>query len=402
MKESLFAVQQKYSRIFLKPGREASLLRGHPWLFSGAVSSVEGRPEPGDVVVAATHKRESLALGFYNSRCDIVFRLLTTNMDETIDESFWLRKIRTAMEMRRKVIPQDTNACRLINAEGDGMPGLIVDRYDSYLVFSIATAGMEKTRGVVLDGLLREINPEGIYERSEGRARQFEGLEDRIGCAHGTIPETAEITENGLHFRVDMLTGQKTGFFLDQRCNRQLLEKLCDQAMVLNCFSYTGAFSVYCARGGAKRVVSVESSEPANGMARWNLQKNGFPADQCPVVRADVFSYLRETDEYFDIMILDPPAFAKAKKDVAKAARAYKDVNLQAVRRIREGGILATFSCSNYIDEDLFGKIVAGAIRDAGKTARLLQRLGPGPDHPTSLAHPEGRYLKGLLLHISK
>jgi 23S rRNA (cytosine1962-C5)-methyltransferase len=394
-------MQQKYSRIFLKPGREASLLRGHPWLFSGAVSSVEGRPEPGDVVVAATHKRESLALGFYNPRCDIVFRLLTTNMDETIDESFWLRKIRTAMELRRKVVPQDTNAYRLVNAEGDGMPGLIVDRYDRYLVFSIATAGMEQSRSAVLDGLLREITPEGIYERSEGRARKIEGQEDRIGCVHGTIPETAEITENGLHFRVDMLTGQKTGFFLDQRPNRQLLEKLCDQSTCLNAFSYTGAFSVYCTRGGAKRVISVDSSESANEMARWNLQKNGFSEDQCPVVRADVFTFLRETDERFDIMILDPPAFAKAKKDVAKAARAYKDVNLQAVRCIRDGGILATFSCSNYIDEDLFGKIVSGAVRDAGKTARLLQTLGPGQDHPINLAHPEGRYLKGLLLHIS-
>ncbi|MEI8172527.1 MAG: class I SAM-dependent rRNA methyltransferase [Deltaproteobacteria bacterium] len=394
-------MRSKYPRIFLKPGREASLLREHPWLFSGAVSSVEGRPEPGDVVVAATHKRESLALGFYNPRCDIVFRLLTTNMDETIDEGFWLRKIRTAMELRRKVIPKDTNAYRLVNAEGDGMPGLIVDRYDRYLVFSIATAGMEQNRGVVLDGLLREINPEGIYERSEGRARQIEGLEDRIGCVHGTIPETAEITENGLHFRVDMLTGQKTGFFLDQRHNREIVEKFSNQTTCLNAFSYTGAFSVYCTRGGAKRVISVDSSESANEMARWNLQKNGFSADQCPVVRADVFTYLRETDGCFDIMILDPPAFAKAKKDVAKAARAYKDVNLQAVRRIRDGGILATFSCSNYIDEDLFGKIVAGAVRDAGKTARLLQTLGPGPDHPTNLAHPEGRYLKGLLLHIS-
>jgi len=394
-------MRSKYPKIFLKPGREASLLRGHPWLFSGAVLSVEGCPEPGDVVVAATHKRESLALGFYNPRCDIVFRLLTTNMDETLDESFWLRKIRTAMELRGKVIPQDTNAYRLVNAEGDGMPGLIVDQYGPYLVFSIATAGIEKNRGVVLDSLLREINPEGIYECSEGRARKIEGLEDRIGCVLGNFPETTEIMENGLHFRVDMLTGQKTGFFLDQRPNRQLLEKLCNGATVLNGFSYTGAFSVYCARGGAKRVISVESSEPANKMARWNLQKNGFSADQCPVVRADIFTFLRETDEYFDIMILDPPAFAKAKKDVAKAASAYKDINLQAVRRTREGGFLATFSCSNYIDEDLFGKIIAGASRDAGKTARLLQVLGPGPDHPTSLAHPEGRYLKGLLIHIS-
>jgi 23S rRNA (cytosine1962-C5)-methyltransferase len=299
------------------------------------------------------------------------------------------------------MIPRDTNAYRLINAEGDGIPGLIADRYGPYLVFSVATAGMEKSRETVLDSLLCELNPEGIYERSEGRARQIEGLDDRCGSVHGAVPETTEITENGLHFRVNMVTGQKTGFFLDQRSNRQLLEKLCKQAEIFNGFSFTGAFSVYCARGGAKRVVSVESSEAANEEARLNLQKNGFSSDRHPVVRCDVFAYLRETDEYFDIMILDPPAFAKAKKDVAKAARAYKDVNLQAVRRIRDGGILATFSCSNYIGEDLFGKIVAGAVRDAGKTACLLKTLGPGPDHPTNLAHPEGRYLKGLLLCIS-
>jgi len=200
---------------------------------------------------------------------------------------------------------------------------------------------------------------------------------------------------------VDIIAGQKTGFFLDQRPNREILEKISIQAAVLNCFSYTGAFSVYCARGGASRVISVEASETANETARWNLQRNGFSTDKHPAFRADVFTYLREMDELFDVVILDPPAFAKSKKDVAKAARGYKDINLQAARHLREGGILATFSCSNYIDETLFQKIVLGAVRDAGKTARLLQTLGPGPDHPTNLAHPEGRYLKGLLLNVS-
>lgn len=386
--------------MFLKPGREASLLRGHPWVFSGAVSSIEGRPDAGDIVVAATHTGDPIAAGFYNPRCDIAFRSLTADMDETIDQHFWLRKIKMAVELRKKIIPRKTNACRLINAEGDGMPGLIIDRYDQYMVFSITTAGMEKKRRDILDILLREMEPAGIYERSEGRSRQIEGLETRIGCVHGNFPGTAEITENGLRFRVDMLTGQKTGFFLDQRFNRQLLERFSDGATVLNGFSYTGAFTVYCVRGGAKRVISVDSSEAANEIARWNLENNGFSPRDHSVIRADVFSFLRETEEHFDVIILDPPAFAKAKKDVAKAARGYKDINMQAVRCLREGGLLATFSCSNYIDEDLFGKIVAGAVRDVGKTARLLQPLGPGPDHPTNLSHPEGRYLKGLLLHI--
>jgi 23S rRNA (cytosine1962-C5)-methyltransferase len=390
-----------YPRIFLKKGREASLLRGHPWVFSGAVSSVEGRPEQGDVVVAATHKKDPLALGFYNPHCDIAFRLLTGETNAAIDENFWHRRLRTAIALREKVIPRHTNACRLINAEGDGMPGLIVDRYGQYMALSIATAGMEKLRGVILDVLLEEMRPEGVYERSEGRARQIEGLDDRMGSVCGNVPETVEIMENGLCFKVDMLAGQKTGFFLDQRPNRQLLETLSAGATVLNCFSYTGAFSVYCARGGAKRVISVESSEAANELARGNLEGNGFSPHDHPVVRADVFAYLRQAGEPFDVVILDPPAFAKARKDMEKAARAYKDINLHAMRCIGDGGILATFSCSNYIDEELFGKIVAGAVRDAGKMARLLQVLGPGPDHPVNLAHPEGRYLKGLVLHIS-
>jgi 23S rRNA (cytosine1962-C5)-methyltransferase len=214
-------------------------------------------------------------------------------------------------------------------------------------------------------------------------------------------PEAIEITENRLHFKVDIIKGQKTGFFLDQRPNREIVEQFSSQAEVLNCFSYTGAFSVYAARGGATRVVSVDSSETASEIARYNLQRNSFPTERHPVFRDDVFSYLRKTDELFDVIILDPPAFAGSKKDIAKAARGYKDINLYAARHLREGALLVTFSCSNYIDETLFQKIVLGAIRDAGKTARLLHLMGPGQDHPTNLAHPEGRYLKGLLLSLS-
>ena len=270
------------------------------------------------------------------------------------------------------------------------------------MVFSIATAGVEKHRQMIFDALMEEIKPLGLYERSEGRARQLEGLADRIGPACGDgIPDMIEITENDLHFKVDAMRGQKTGFFLDQRLNRERVGQLSRQSSVLNCFAYTGAFSVYCARGGATRVISVDSSGPANEIARWNLERNSFSAEQHPVVRADLFNYLHETTDRFDLIILDPPAFARSKKDVVKSSRGYKEINLQAAKLLVEGGILATFSCSNYIDETLFEKIVSGAMRDAGKTARLLQRLGPGPDHPTNLAHPEGRYLKGLLLQVT-
>ena len=396
-------MSRNYPRIFLKPGREASLLRGHPWIFSGAVASVEGAPEPGDVVVAVTHEGNHLALGFYNPVSDIALRALTTDTTTSVNHLFWQKRVRAALNLREKIISEGTTAYRLINAEGDGMPGLVVDRYGDYLVLSIATAGMEKHHQSVLKVLSEEIKPLGIYERSYGRARQLEGLEDRLGSLYGgQLPEATEITENHLLFKVDIISGQKTGFFLDQRPNRELVQQYSSHADVLNCFSYTGAFSVYCARGGARRVVSVEASETANEMARWNLQQNGFSPEQHPVFRDDVFTHLRKTDELFDLIILDPPAFAGLKKDVARAALGYKDINLHAARRLREGGMLATFSCSNYIDDTLFQKIVLGAVRDAGKVARLLHTMGPGPDHPTNLAHPEGRYLKGLLLCISR
>ncbi|MBN1614193.1 MAG: class I SAM-dependent rRNA methyltransferase [Deltaproteobacteria bacterium] len=391
-----------YPRIALKRGKENVLRRGHPWLFSGAVASVEGNPEPGDVVTAFSHEGTPLALGFFNSLTDIVFRTLTGDPSAVIDTKFWAGRIRAALELRRRVVPSNTDACRLINAEGDQMPGLIVDRYGSSLVISIDTAGMEKRRSLMIEILQGALSPSCIYERSDSRARRREGLPPRIGRAWGEgCPNRVEIVENGLRFEVDLKAGQKTGFFLDQRSNRELLGALCRGAVVLNCFSYTGAFSVYCIHGGAARTVSVETSAAANEIAGRNLALNGISLPDHPIVQADVFAYLRETRECFDLVILDPPPFAKAAKDVAGAVRGYREINLQAVKHLRDGGILATFSCSNPIDGALFEKTVLDALKDAGRTAQLLAVLGPGPDHPVNLAHPEGRYLKGLLLCLA-
>ncbi|MEK7375040.1 MAG: class I SAM-dependent rRNA methyltransferase [Thermodesulfobacteriota bacterium] len=389
-----------YPRIILKKGRDAALRRGHPWVFSGALASVEGKLEPGDIVLAADATGRNLGLGFFNTG-DIAFRLLTDNPAARIDTGFWRRRIELALALRRLVVPPETDAFRLVNAEGDGMPGLVVDRYGGYLVFSIGTAGMEKWRETLVGLMVEAVGPVGIYERSEGRSRQLEGLAERICPVVGEIPETAEITENGLRFVVDLITGQKTGFFLDQRLNREIVGALSREAAVLNCFSYTGAFSVYAVRGGAKRVVSVEASAATNEIACRNLVRNGLSPENHPVLTANVFDYIRATEEVFDLIILDPPAFAKSRKDVARSARGYKEINLQAARRLREGGLLATFSCSNPIDPELFEKIVLGAVRDAGKTAQVLRLLGAGPDHPVNLAHPEGRYLKGLLLCLT-
>jgi 23S rRNA (cytosine1962-C5)-methyltransferase len=395
-------MQHPYPQIFLKPGREATLKKGHPWIFSGALASVQGQPEAGDMVLAADHAGTPLAYGFFNPRTDIAFRLLTYQTHAVPHDDFWRQRIRSAIALRRQCVPAQTSAYRLINAEGDGMPGLTADCYGGFLVVSIETAGMERRRTLILDMLQQETGCTGIYERSEGRARQREGLPDRSGPVQGDVPpEYHEVTENGILFAVDIVSGQKTGFFLDQRDNRHHMGRLSRGAAVLNCFSYTGGFSIYCIRGQAKRVISVETSGRANDIARHNLERNGCSLQSHPIVQADVFRYLRETEERFDLIILDPPAFAKAAGDVNRAARGYKDINLQAMRRLQEGGLLATFSCSNYIDETLFRKIVLAAARDAGREARLLAPLGPGPDHPVALAHIEGRYLKGLLLMVT-
>lgn len=388
-----------YPEMILKKGREAALLRGHPWVFSGAIAAIKGKPDAGDIVLAKDLSGKPLALGFFNPRTDIAFRILTRNCEEEINPYFWQNRLQAAGKLRQRIINEQTNAYRLINAEGDGFPGLIVDVYGSTLVLSIATAGMEKQKNHISDALISLLKPARIYEKSEGRSRSLEGLETRIGFVSGDN-ETGlvEILENGLKFEVDFASGQKTGFFLDQRINRKKIGALSHDANILNCFSYTGAFSVYCAEGGAKRVVSLDISKPACVTAKRNLQLNWFSTEDHPIIEADVFDYLRNTQECFDMIILDPPAFAKTKKDVAKAARGYKEINLQAIKHLVAGGILATFSCSNFIEEDLFCKIVLGAMRDAGADLQFVTGLAAGPDHPVLLGHPEGHYLKGLLL----
>ncbi|KQC06264.1 MAG: hypothetical protein APR62_08155 [Smithella sp. SDB] len=383
----------------MKKGRESALLRGHPWIFSGAIAVVKGNPGTGDIVLAKDSTGKPLALGFYNPLTDIAFRVLTRKCEENISQYFWQARLHAAYKLRQKIIDEQTNAYRLINAEGDGFPGLIVDVYNGTLVVSIATAGMEKQRNHIINALISQLKPTRIYEKSESRSRELEGLGNRNGILFGENKNSAvEIMENGLKFEVDFAAGQKTGFFLDQRINRGKIGSFSKDAQVLNCFAYTAAFSVYCAEGGAKRVVSLDISKSACMTARKNLHLNWFSTENHPVVEADVFTYLRNVQENFSIIILDPPAFAKEKKDVATATRGYKEINLQALKHLTAGGILATFSCSNFIDEDLFYRIVLAAARDAGVDLEILARLEAGPDHPVLLGHPEGRYLKGLLL----
>ncbi len=383
----------------MKNGREASLLRGHPWLFSGAIAGMKGQPSDGDIVLAKDSRGQPLALGFFNGRTDISFRVLTRDCNQAVDAAFWNERVQAALELRRRLVNAKTNAYRLMNAEGDGCPGLIVDVYDDTQVISVTTAGMEKQKQNILDALIAHLKPARIYEQSAGRSRGLEGLQDSRGFIYGDDQRGAvRIMENGYSFDVDFIGGQKTGFFLDQRGSREKLGALSRDRTVLNCFCYTGAFSVYAAAGGAKKVFSLDISKSACAAASEHLRLNGLSMVDHPVIETDVFQYLRDLREHFDLIVLDPPAFAKTKRDVPKASRGYKEINLQAMKHLARGGMLATFSCSNFIEEDLFYKIVQGAARDAQSDLQLLDRFSAGPDHPLALGHPEGRYLKGLLV----
>jgi 23S rRNA (cytosine1962-C5)-methyltransferase len=387
-----------YPKLILKPNRERSLLLGHPWLFSGAIARCQGACEAGDIVIAETASGHPLAVGFYHPHTDIAFRLLSRDPDTQVTPAFLRSRLQEALRLRHKILPPETDAFRLVNAEGDGLPGLVVDSYGPFLVLSIATAGMERLKGLVLDILGEIMAPRAIQERSDGRARSREGLEPSVGPLAGSPPAEVKIRENGLYFTVDMITGQKTGFFLDQRNNRETAGRLAAGAKVLNCFSYSGGFSLYAGRGRAQKVVSVDISPQANQMASQNWAQNGLPSGVHQVITADVFDFLKQDTDEYDLVILDPPAFARQAKDVARAAGGYREINRLALARLRPGGLFFTFSCSNFVDEELFTKIVLNAGRDAGKTLQLLSFLGPGYDHPVGPAHREGRYLKGLFL----
>lgn len=387
-------------KLYLKPGKEKVIRRGHPWLFSGAIQRVDGAASPGDIAAVCDHRGITLAKAFYNPKSDIACRILTLQPEEEIDAAFWRTRLLNAIDLRQRLLPDRTSGYRVVNADGDYMPGLVVDLYNDTMVISISTMGMERCRPAVLQ-VLKEVLPvDFIYERSEGKSRKREGLAEQGGWLTTAKPDPVVITENGLCFQADVAHGQKTGFFLDQRDNRSLLGSLSRGLEVLNCFSYSGGFSVYAVKGGATRVTSIDVSASANLLAEKNFALNEIDKSRHPMETADVFEYLRHNKEKNDLIILDPPAFAKTQKDVEQASRGYKDINLQAIRKLKANGFLMTFSCSNHMTEELFGRVVSAAVQDAGRSAQVLRVLGPGPDHPHMLAHPEGRYLKGLLLRI--
>ena len=389
----------------LKEGRDRSVRRRHPWVFQSAIDRVEGDPSPGATVEILSAHNEWLARASFSPPSLIRARIWTWDETEQVGPDLIARRWHSALAARERWIqPGQVDAFREVNAESDGLPGIIVDRYGPYRVVQITTAGAEVWRTSLVELLASQGGIQGVYERSDVDVREREGLEPRTGILAGDVPSgQVEIQEYGLRFGADLREGQKTGFYLDQRENRRLLRSLVEGADVLDCFAYTGGFSVAALSGSAGHVLAVESSAQALGIAEENLARNGLAREHWEGRQADVFEelrHLRDRGQSFDAVILDPPRFAPTSAQVDRAARGYKDINLLAFKLIRPGGLLITFSCSGGVEAALFQKIVAAAALDAGVEAKIQNWLGQPADHPVAIAFPEGRYLKGLVCRV--
>jgi len=381
------------------------LLRRHPWVFSGAIARTEGTGSAGDTVRIIAEDGRFVAMAAWNPSANISARVWDWNQDTSIDASFFRNRLERAIRMRRELFARGPDeAERLVHAESDGLPGLIVDRYADVIVLQITSAGCHRWRETIIASLHELTRARAIYERSDADVLELEGLAPRTGLVKGTLDSPIiEIMENGVRLRVDVATGHKTGFYLDQRNNRLQVGQLAAGRQVLNCFSYTGGFTLQALAHGATSATSVDSSAEALRLAREQVSLNDMPADRCEWIDADVFDYLRQLrdrNRRFDLIILDPPKFAPTAASAERAARGYKDINLLALKLLRPGGLLATFSCSGGVSADLFRKIVAGAALDAGCTTQVLDQFHAAMDHPVLLAFPEGEYLKGLLCRV--
>jgi 23S rRNA (cytosine1962-C5)-methyltransferase len=395
------------AQLILLPGKERSAFKQwHPWVFAGSVGRLEGRARPGDTVEVLADNLRPLGRAAYSPQSQIRARFWTFDAEESIDDAFFKRRIAAAVA-RRQVLPElrGQPGLRLIHAESDGLPGVIADQYGDTVVVQLTSAGADKWRQAIAAALVKATGCARIYERSDSDVRGLEGLAPVTGWLYGTAPASLPvITENGVRLAVDIEGGHKTGFYLDQRDNRQLLGQLTAGKEVLNCFCYTGGFSLQALAGGAANVLSIDSSGPALAQAQANLALNPqLPAARAEWLEADVFQALRDfrkAERQFDLIVLDPPKFAPSAAHAERAARAYKDINVLGCRLLRPGGLLMTYSCSGGIGLELFQKIVAGAAHDAGRAARIVHRLAGAADHPVALNFPEGEYLKGLLVQV--
>lgn len=391
-----------YKKVYLKPGKEESLRRFHPWIFSGAIHHIEGEPEEGEVVSVCTSQREFVAVGHFQVG-SIAVRVLSFQ-DELIDHAFWVRKLRSAYALRRAIGiagRPDNNTFRLVHGEGDNLPGLVIDLYAGTAVMQAHSVGMHVSRMDIADALLEVAGDvvQNIYYKSETTLPYKAELDAENGFIRGGSADNVAM-EYGLKFHVDWLKGQKTGFFVDQRENRALLERYARDRSVLNMFCYTGGFSFYAMRGGARLVHSVDSSAKAIDLTNENVQLN-FPGDpRHQAFAEDAFKYLDRMGDQYDLIILDPPAFAKHKDALRNALQGYRKLNAKAFEKIRPGGILFTFSCSQVVTKENFRTAVFTAAALSGRSVRILHQLTQPADHPVNIYHPEGEYLKGLVLYV--
>ena len=388
--------------VILKKSAESFIKRKHPWIFSGAIEKVEGNPSNGETVQIFTSDKKLVGNGSFSPSSQIRVRVWSLNPEEKIDMDFFRRKINLANLLREKIIDfSKTNAYRIINAESDGFPGLIVDRYSGDLVCQFLSAGVEANKEIIIEILSETFKPAGIFERSDVEVRTKEGLQPTQGILRGTVPDNfIEVQENGFKFFVDIKGGHKTGFYLDQRDNRALVSDLSKGKSVLNCFAYTGGFSVYALASGAEKITQIEASASAIEISDKNFELNNLNSSLVENINGDVFEVLRKfRDERrtFDLIILDPPKFTESVSQIQKASRGYKDINLLATKLLNPGGTLFTFSCSGHISQELFQKIVSDAALDSGKEVRIIKQLTQSADHPIAANFPEGLYLKGLI-----
>ena len=394
------------AQLILMPGKERSAFKRHPWLFAGSVGRLEGRARPGDTVEVLADNLRPLGRAAYSPKSQIRARFWTFDADESVDDGFFKRRVAAAVA-RRQALPElrGQQGLRLIHAESDGLPGVIADQYGDTVVVQLTSAGADKWRKAIVAALVQATGCERVYERSDSDVRGLEGLESATGWLLGEArDEPLSIIENGVRLGIDVAGGHKTGFYLDQRDNRQLLGQLSAGKDVLNCFCYTGGFSLQALAGGANSVLSIDSSGPALVQARANLALNPqLLAERAQWQEADVFQALRDfrkEGKLFDLIVLDPPKFAPSASHADRAARAYKDINILGCRLLKPGGLLMTYSCSGGIGLELFQKILASAAIDAGREARIVRRLAGSADHPVALNFSEGEYLKGLLVQV--
>ncbi len=389
------------ARVTLKPGREKSLRQRHPWIFSGAIDRVEGIPDMGATVAVHSAAGAFLATAAWSPQSQIRARVWSFDLHDTIDRTFMDKRVHRAARARDPLLDSGHSGCRLVHGEADGLPGLIADRYGDVVVVQFASAGADAWRQALIAALQAASGCRTVFERSDAEVRALEGLSPRVGLAVGDLPECVALVEDALTYRVDVVHGQKTGFYLDQRDNRRRIRELARDCDVLNCFCYTGGFSIAALAGGARSTLSIDSSAEALALGALHVSDNGLDATRAEWRDADVFSELRKLRDgarSFDLIVLDPPKFAPTAHHVEKATRAYKDINLLGLKLLRPGGLLATFSCSGGISAELFQKVVAGAALDARADATIVGRFGPSADHPVALDFPEGDYLKGLLV----